>query len=160
MKTILINISTSQPASKIFEGGYKVDGQQVSSEELAKQGLVELEYIDTPRPAIEVNQVATSQWQVTENGYERIWTIRDKTAHELAIEDWDCPEFDKRVTAPSELAEQLPSIVTYAQVNPDKICIVPKGNFARVYYNTLKSNHAEIIEQLGIIEEVNPTITP
>jgi len=156
MKTILINISTSQPASKIFEGGYKVDGQQVSSEELAKQGLVELEYIDTPRPTIEVNQITTSQWQVTENGYERVWTIRDKTAQELAIEDWDCPEFDKRVTAPSELAEQLPSIVTYAQVNPDKMCIIPKGATARVYYNSLKENHGEIISQLQLTEEERP----
>jgi hypothetical protein len=156
MKTILINTTTNQPASRVFDGGYKVDGKSVSKEELAKHGLVELEYIDTPHPTTTANQVATSQWQVTESGYERVWVIREKTEQELKQEDWDCPEFEKRVTAPSELAEQLPSIVTYAQVNPDKMSIVPKGDFARVYYNTLKSNHNDIINQLQLIEEPRP----
>lgn len=156
MKTILINQSTNQPTSKVFDDGYKVDGQRVSAENLAKQGLVEMEYIDTPHPELTSTQTATSQWQVTENGYERVWSIRDKTAIELALEDWDAPEFSKRVTAPSELAEQLPSIVTYAQVNPDKMQIVPKGDYARVYYNTLKESHAEIVGQLGLIEEPKP----
>lgn len=156
MKTILITQSTNQPTSKVFDDGYKVDGQRVSAEELAKQGLVEMEYIDTPHPELTSTQAATSQWQVTENGYERVWSIQKKTALELALEDWDCPDFTKRVTAPSELAEQLPSIVTYAQVNPDKMCIVPKGNLARVYYNSLKSNHADIITQIGLTEEPKP----
>jgi hypothetical protein len=153
MKTILINITTNQPASRVFEDGYKIDGKKVSTEELAKQGLIELEYIDTPQPTTTTNQVATSQWQVTESGYERVWAIREKTEQELKQEDWDCPEFDNRVTAPSELAEQLPSIVTYAQVNPDKMRIVPKGETARVYYNTLKSNHNDIITQLQLTVE-------
>ena len=156
MKTILINISTNQPTSKVFDGGYKVDGQRVSADELTKQGLVEMEYIDTPHPELTSTQTATNQWQVTENGYERVWSIREKTALEIAIEDWDAPEFSKRVTAPSELAEQLPSIVTYAQVNPDKMQIVPKGDYARVYYNSLKSNHADILTQIGLTEEPKP----
>jgi hypothetical protein len=156
MKTILINQSTNQPTSRVFENGYKIDNKRVSQEDLAKQGLIELEYIDTPQPNTTANQIASSEWVVTDKGYERVWAIREKTEQELKQEDWDCPEFEKRVTAPSELAEQLPSIVTYAQVNPDKMSIVPKGDFARVYYNTLKSNHNDIINQLQLIEEPRP----
>ena len=154
MKTILIE--DGQPVSGVFPNYYRVDEQRVSTEELAKEGLIELPYLDTPRPEITPSQVASSEWKVTSNGYERVWTTRDKTALEIALEDWDAPEFSKRVTAPSELAEQLPSIVTYAQVNPDKLVIVPKGDWARVYYNTLKESHQEIITQLGLMEETKP----
>lgn len=150
MTTILIK--DNRPISKPFKNGYFVDGKKPTLPE----GVVELPYLDNPMPQLEANQTATSEWRVTGNGWERVWSVREKTGQEIAAEDWDCPEFSKRVTAPSELAEQLPSIVTYAQVNPYKMCIIPKGENARVYYNTLKDNHSEIINQLKLIEEERP----
>lgn len=156
MKTILINQSTNQPTSKVFDDGYKVDGQRVSAENLAKQGLVEMEYIDTPHPELTTTQTATSQWQVTENGYERVWSVREKTALELALEDWDAHEFSKRITAPAELGESYPEIVSYAFTNPKKLKIIPTEGSVRVYYNTLKDNHDDLVKHLGLDKTEEP----
>jgi len=52
--------------------------------------------------------------------------------------------------------EELPSIVTYSQINPDKMCIIPNGDLARIYYNELKENHVGYIKGFGLKEEERP----
>jgi hypothetical protein len=147
MKTILINQS-HQPTSRVFENGYKIDGKSVSAEELAKQGLIELEYIDTPQPTTTTNQVATSQWQVTENGYERVWAIRDKTEQELRQEDW-VHDYALRIIVPKALIQQYREILifkSYFEVMGLPIEILPDE--IHVYCNEILLQDIERIKEL------------
>lgn len=153
MKTILINITTNQPASKVFEGGYKVDGQRVSAEELAKQGLMEMEYIDTPRPELTSTKVASSEWQVTENGFERIWTVREKTAYDVACEDWMHMDYAIRIVAPISMLDP---------VNPNNdlfhkfynwllaqgLPMVKVGDNVQLYMNEILENHRAFVDSI------------
>lgn len=72
------------------------------------------------------------------------------TPYELAMQDWDCPEFDYRVEVPSDLGGAYPDIVAHAICNPNLIRIVPINGICRIYFNKLKPNHDGIVKSLKL----------
>lgn len=80
----------------------------------------------------------------------------EPTAYELAMQDWDCPEFAYRVEVPSDLGGAYPDIVAHAICNPKLIQIVPINGICRIYYNKLKPNHDGIVKAL----KLEPTPRP
>jgi hypothetical protein len=145
--TILYNDQTKQ-LSKFYENGYNLP--------IREPYMHELKVVDI-QPTIGVNQWLTSEWVVDldKKQYKRIYTVHTKTAYQLACEEWNS-EFDFKVIVPADMIEQYPAIVGWALLNPDKMKIEVIGEFAHVFYNTLKENHEKLITGLGLVPISKP----
>lgn len=124
--------------------------------------IVELEVVYVPNPATE-NQVATSEMVVDLElkQYKQVWTVRDKTEYELALEaaqaDWDHPQFAKRIVAPVELALQYPQFEVWFRIND--LPIVRKDKILYCYCSEILKAHQPLIDNISeASEEDRPAI--
>lgn len=65
MRTILYNIITNEPISKIFENGYNIP--------IPETFVKEIEVVDTPMPQLESNQHASSHYEYLEGKWVMVW---------------------------------------------------------------------------------------
>jgi len=88
--TILIDKSSNQPISGIMPNGYNIDGIKP----VLPNNIIEVEVIDTAQPTITANQNASFKWELTENGWEKVWTVL-----ESEVSDW-LHNYPLRIVAP------------------------------------------------------------
>lgn len=149
-----ILIKDNKPISQPFEGGYKVDGKKVTAKELAKQGVIEVDYINAPQPILAENQTATSEWQLTDNGWERVWTIVD-----VPIIDW-LHDYALRIVVPKSLVVTNRDILiykSYFEVMGLPVEILTEE--VHLYCNEILADDLPMIEQLklqGVVVENKP----
>jgi hypothetical protein len=154
-KTLLINIDTNQILG-MFEDCYKVDGLPCS----VIPPVYELTISDLEAPEYNPITQVISKDMVADilNGlYKSVWTIRNKTAHELAMESWHHPAFAKRIIAPVQLVMQYPAVETWFRIND--LPIVREGIILYCYCNIILPAHQQLVNSAaGVITiEDRPT---
>jgi len=155
MKTVLFDESTGMLIGW-FEGGYKVDGLPCPVE----PPIYELNVFDTEEPVYDPATQVISKDMVIDipNGmYKSVWTVRNKTTFEIAMEAWHHPEFAKRIIAPTELVMQYPAVETWFRIND--LPIVREAGILYCYCNLILPAHQQLVDATqGIVTiEDRPT---
>jgi hypothetical protein len=146
MKTILFNLYTMQPELIIFYGGYKIDGEKVSSEEIAAQGFIELEVIETPMPKLETNQQAKFTYEKQGCNWVRVWQVYE-------VSDWLHPH-QLRIVVPKTTLQQHRDLLifkSYAEVMGLPFEVLE--DVVHFYCNEILPEDQPRIEALNLIVE-------
>ena len=151
MKTILYNSATEQVISPIYQDGYKVDGQPQTVE----PPIFELEYIETPQPEYdETTKNVSYEWGVDldELTYTQSWQIIEKTAYEIAMQDWAYPEYQKRIVAPDALLLDDVGSKVFNWFTGKGLPFENHGDNIRLYFNDVLPQHQALVNQFeGVI---------
>lgn len=149
MKTVLYNINTNKVISKIYPNRYNLP--------IKESHIIELEYIDTPKPEYSNTQKISSYFEHQDGKWVKVWTIANKTAYELYIEDWKYINLPKRFIAPSSLLIEYPGIETWFRYQG--LPIEKRGINMYLYLNEVEEEHLELYQMLKsliIEEDFNP----
>jgi hypothetical protein len=157
MKTVIINQS-----NEIVAGPFEInkDVESVYAELYPQAtipaGLREVDYIDTPFPAIDTaieKAVNTGYHYDSEtDSYKQVWEVQPLTELELAQRDWIYPEWKKRIIAPIQLAELYPGIETHFRLNEFPIVVKKELKAVYLYCDTILKDHQSIVDaNAGII---------
>jgi len=151
MKTILYNSVTEKVISKIFEDGYKVDGQHKT----VLPPVYELEYIETPQPVYDAETEKISyEWVVDLNDltYTQTWTITGKSAYEIAMDDWKHAEYAKRIIAPAALVMDDTGLKMLGWFQINNLPVELRGDNVYLYCNQILAQHQGVVDSLqGVI---------
>lgn len=150
MRTLLYNYKTNEILG-YYSDGYKVDGQEGI---ITNTDIIELKIIDNPITINNITEICNSNIVIDlENKEYRIeYFKRDKTAYEIAMEDWQYPQFTKRIIAPMQLVMEDIGSKMYNWFNINDFPIVKKEPIVHVYCNKILEEHMGIITAFeGII---------
>lgn len=103
MSTILFNTKDSTIIGR-FTPHYLVDGRRPQLE----GDIIELNLISNERPTVTATQTIDTQWQIQDNNYVQVHTVRDKTAAELLAE--------KIAATPKEITKRQMLVFLYTQM--------------------------------------------
>ena len=140
MKNILHNTKLNT-FSKIYENGYDVP--------IPEDYVKKLVVVDVDKPALEVNQWATSKYVVKGDEYKQVWTVHTKTAYQIACEGWQHMDYAIRIVAPKELALSYPEIYVWFQVND--FPIEKQEGQVLLYCNEVLPQHQPLIDAIDSI---------
>lgn len=151
--TILYD-KTTQSVLSWHPSGYLVDGKKPQ----LPSNIVELDvvYADTPTPS--PTQKVVESWDVTDTQYKQVFTLVNKTAYEIAVDDWKHMEFSKRITAPKSMlftAIGAP-MFAYLQINQNLVINKDDQDYY-VYVNTIGQEFEYIINDNNLTVEDRPT---
>lgn len=169
--TVLYNLETGEIIGR-HNPYYTVNGERVTLD----YPLVELEYIIEPKPTFnnKTQFINSQQHQIdlVNSEYRIKWTITDKDAYQLALDDWTFDDFSKRIVAPIELIlddygvkmhgwfqiNDLPiekwSLPYTAQepdpINPEVMLeVVRYRKMLRLYCNSILTEHQAILDMFS-----------
>lgn len=80
------------------------------------------------------------------------------SAYEIAMREWEAPEYSKRIVASSDLIDMYPSVAIWFQLNGLPMILNEDGTQVRLYLNEIKPQHQElfnILTQAGEIQLEN-----
>lgn len=150
--TILYD-KTEQKVLSWHRKGYFVDGKKPQ----LPSNIVELEVVYAQEPIPSETQKVEESWQVTDTEYKQVYTLVDKTAHEIAVEDWKHMEFSKRITAPKSMlfTDIGAPMFAYLQINQNLV-VNKDDNDYYVYVNTIEQEFQYIIDDNNLTVENRP----
>ena len=104
MKQIIYNTQTKQ-LSRFYDNGYNVPIPKHEQSYIFVLDVIETE----PEPYDPATQRISSKWvkDLEARGYRRVWNVTNKTAYELAMENWHEPDYSKRIEADVELLDPV-----------------------------------------------------
>ena len=157
MRTLLYNYKTNEILG-YYSNGYKVDGQEGI---ISNTDIVELKIIDNPIMINNITEILNSNIVIDlENKEYRIeYSKRDKTTYEIAMEDWQYPQFAKRIIAPMQLVMDDVGSKMYNWFSINGFPIIRKEPLVHVYCNTILAEHQSVIDAFAgmITIEDRPT---
>lgn len=150
--TILYD-KTEQKVLSWHRKGYFVDGKKPQLPE----NIVELEVVYAQRPIPSAIQKVEESWQVTSTEYKQVFTLVDKTAYELAVDDWGHMEWALRITAPKSMlfTDIGAPMFAYLQINQNLV-VNKDDNDYYVYVNTIEQQFQYIIDDNNLTVENRP----
>jgi hypothetical protein len=155
--TILYNIQTQQVLG-YYPDGYLVNGKPASPND---EDVLELTVVGTSEPTITEFQKLSDTWEanLAELTWTQVWVVINKTAYEIAMEDWAEPEYAKRIIAPMQLVMDDVGSKMYNWFSINDFPIVRKEPLVHVYCNTILAEHQSVIDAFAgmITIEDRPT---
>jgi hypothetical protein len=76
------------------------------------------------------------------------YQVESLSEYEIAMKDWDEPSYLIRVTAPSALLDQYPSIAVWFQLNDLPIKLSEDGSTIELFMNVIKPQHQGLFDAL------------
>jgi len=150
MKSILYNISTNKTEGRIIPDVYNgiYDSRLSTVQGELPEHIIQLTVIFTEPSFDSSLQTANYSWIVdTENlTYTQVWTYADKTAFQIAMEEWMHPQFAKRIIAPMQLVMEDVGSKMYNWFKINDFPIVKKDPLVHVYCNTILPEHQVVID--------------
>lgn len=152
--TILYD-KTTQEVLSWHRKGYLVDGKKPQ----LPSNIVELEvvYADTPTPSS--TQKVVESWEVTDTQYKQVFTLVNKTAYEIAVDDWKHMDWAIRITAPKSMLFQTSiGAPMFAYLTVNKNLIINKDDTDYyIYVNTIEDEFSDLITTYNLTVENRPT---
>lgn len=152
--TILYD-KTTQEVLSWHRKGYLVDGKKPQ----LPSNIVELEvvYADTPTPS--ATQKVVESWEVTNTQYKQVFTLVNKTAYEIAVDDWKHMDWAIRITAPkSMLFDTAIGAPMFAYLSINHNLITNKDNtHYYIYVNVIEDEFSDLITTYNLTVENRPT---
>ena len=150
--TILYD-KTEQEVLSWHPNGYFVDGVKPQ----LPSSIVELDVVYADKPTPSATQKVVEGWMVTDTEYKQIFTFVNKTAYEIAVDDWKHMEWALRITAPKSMLFTDIGAPMFAYLQINKNLIVNKdSNDYYVYVNTIEQEFQYIIDDNNLIVENKP----
>lgn len=146
MKTRLYDINQEKFISRIYSNGYKVDGNPSELPE----GIVELEIII--QEPLEFNSETQRLEKLepvinlVEKTYTEGWQVIDLTAYEIAMQDWESPEYAVRIVADADMATDEFGIAMYTHFNIRQLPIIPKGDVVHLYCHEIQAKFQDAVD--------------
>ena len=180
--TVLYNLENGQIIGR-HNPYYMVDGKRPELD----YPIVELEYIVESKPTYDPKlQKISSQNHLIDleaNEYRIKWTVTNKDAYQLAVEEWAFPQYKKRILAPVDLVlddmgikmygwfqvNELPIekwTTTYTVQEPDPnnpeqmIDEVYTKKMVRLYCESVLPEHQAILSSFGEVVSVEDFPVP
>lgn len=147
MKTVIFDTDKMEVLS-IHDGGYRVDGKGVNlSEPLIELTIVDMQppLFDSKTHKIEANWIADT----LKKTYTHQWELIPLTEHEIVLQNWQYPQYAKRIIAPSMLFDVYPTIATWMQINQLPIVMSDDGATCYLYMNRILPQHQAIVDELS-----------
>ena len=150
--TILYD-KTEQKALSWHPNGYFVDGAKPQ----LPSNIVELDVVYADKPTPSATQKVVEGWMVTDTEYKQIFTFVNKTAYEIAVDDWKHMEWALRITAPKSMLFTAIGAPMFAYLQINQNLIVNKdSNDYYIYVNTIEQEFQYIIDDNNLVVENRP----
>jgi len=150
--TILYD-KTEQKVLSWHPNGYFVDGVKPQ----LPSNIVELDVVYADKPTSSATQKVVEGWIVTDTEYKQIFTFVNKTAYEIAVDDWKHMEWALRITAPKSMLfmDIGAPMFAYLQINQNLV-VNKDDNDYYVYVNTIEQEFQYIIDDNNLTVENRP----
>ena len=150
--TILYD-KTTQSVLSWHPNGYFVDGKKPQ----LPSNIVELEVVYADKPTPSRTQKVVESWEVTDTQYKQVFTLVNKTAYEIAVDDWKHMQWAIRITAPkSMLFTPIGApMFAYLQINQNLVANKDENDYY-VYVNTIEQEFQYIIDDNNLTVENRP----
>ncbi len=154
MKTILYNTNSHQTEGPVRGGLYNdIFNSGLSIEPgWLPDYMIQLELIEDKPPAIDTfYHILSFTWEadLQNKQYKKVWTSREKTPHELWLDQWTHPQFSMRMIVPKSLLSEYPHIAMQLLIRQLPI---QENVFTQeyiVYMNTIMPEHESLVDELG-----------
>lgn len=135
--------------------GYLVDGKKPQ----LPSNIVELEVVYANKPTPSATQKVVESWEVTDTQYNQVFTMVDKTAYEIAVDDWKHMEWAIRITARKSMLFQTSiGAPMFAYLSINKNLIINKNSTEYyIYVNTIEDEFSDLITNYNLTVENRPT---
>lgn len=151
--TVLYDTAMDKIISNIYTNGYKVDGIKPE----LPNNILELNVIKESIPTFdEKTQKIISNWIIDLNNFEyRLeHTVENLSEYEIAMKDWEHPEYSKRIVAPKQLVMEDIGIKMLGWFQVNGFPIQPVGNTVHLYCNVILQEHEDIVATLQDIIQI------
>lgn len=151
--TILYD-KTAQQVLSYHPNGYWVDG----SKPQLPSYIVELEVVYADKPTPSATQNVVESWEATDTQYKQVFTLVNKTAYEIAVDDWMHMEWAIRITAPKSMLFQTSiGAPMFAYLNINKNLIINKNSSEYyIYVNVIEEEFEDLISTYNLTVENRP----
>ena len=144
--TRLYDTSQQKFISKVFEGGYKVDGK---SPELP-DGIVELEIIIQEPPEINPETQRLKRLDpvidTKKKTYTEGWQVIDLTDYEIAMRDWLHPQHSIRLVSDTELVLTDFGLAIKAWCELHDLPIIRQGDKTHIYCDHIREQFQPAVD--------------
>lgn len=152
--TILYD-KTTQSVLSWHRKGYLVDGKKPQ----LPSNIVELEVVYADKPTPSTTQKVVESWDVTDTQYKQVFTLVNKTAYEIAVDDWKHMEWAIRITVPKSMLFTNIGAPMFAYLQINQNLVVNKDdNDYYVYVNTIEPAFQYIIDDNNLTVENSPSV--
>lgn len=150
--TILYD-KTTQSVLSWHPNGYLVDGKKPQ----LPSNIVELDVVYADKPTPSATQNVIESWEATDTQYNQVFTLVDKTAYEIAVDDWKHMDWGLRITAPKSMLFTAIGAPMFAYLQINKNLVENKNTTEYyVYVNTIEQEFQYIIDENKLKVENRP----